>query len=494
MSKRVAIIGAGFSGLSAACEMAKKGYETHVFEKHSQPGGRARAFHTEGFTFDMGPSWYWMPEIFDNFFESYGHKRSDFYELVRLNPSYRVFFERYELDVPASIEELGDKLEIIEPGAKANLKKFLEEAKFKYDTGMGEFVWKPSLSASEYLDLRLLKAGVKIQMFSSITNHIKKFFKHPHIIQLLEFPVLFLGAKPEKTPALYSMMNYADLQLGTWYPMNGMTEIPTAMAQVAENLGVIFHYNENVSKINTLNEEVIGLTSNGVFHSFEAVLAASDYHHVESKMLEKEEQSYSDKYWESRTLSPSSLLFYLGFNTKIPNLLHHNLFFDTDFKLHAKEIYDNPEWPSNPLFYACVPSKTDPSVAPENHENVFILIPTATGLTSTEEDRQKYLDIVLDRIEERTHCNLRDHLVYQKSFAHEEFISEYNSFKGNAYGLANTLTQTAFLKPKLKSKKIKNLYYAGQLTVPGPGMPPSIISGKLSANLIHESFKKAVAV
>jgi phytoene desaturase len=276
--------------------------------------------------------------------------------------------------------------------------------------------------------------------------------------------------------------------------MNGMTEIPKAMAQVAKNLGVIFHFNENVTKINTANGEVIGLTANETFHSFDAVLAASDYQHVESKMLEKEEQSYSDKYWESRTLSPSSLLFYLGFNTKIPNLLHHNLFFDTDFKQHAKEIYDTPEWPSNPLFYACVPSKTDPSVAPENHENVFILIPAATGLTSTEKDRQKYLDIVLDRIEKRTHCNLREHLVYQRSFAHEEFISEYNSFKGNAYGLANTLMQTAFLKPKLKSKKIKNLYYAGQLTVPGPGMPPSIISGKLAANLIHESLKKAFAV
>jgi len=494
MNTRVAIIGAGFSGLSAACEMASKGYETHVFEKHNQPGGRARAFQTQGFTFDMGPSWYWMPEIFDEFFQTYGFQRDDFYELVRLNPSYRVFFEKYELDVPASVEELGDKLEIIEPGAKQNLKRFLEEAKFKYETGMGEFVWKPSLSPAEYLDMRLLKAGIKIQLFSSVSNHIKKYFKHPHIVQLLEFPVLFLGAKPEKTPALYSMMNYADLELGTWYPMNGMTEIPKAMEQVAKKLGVQFHYNETVQKINTVNNRVHGLTSNDKFHEFDAVLAASDYHHVETNLIEKEQQSYSQKYWDSRTLSPSSLLFYLGFNKKIPNLLHHNLFFDSDFKQHAVEIYDTQEWPSNPLFYVCVPSKTDTTVAPENHENVFVLIPAAPGLSSTEEDRQKYLDMVLDRLEQRTHTSLREHLIYQKSFAHEEFMSEYNSFKGNAYGLANTLTQTAFLKPKLKSKKIKNLYYAGQLTVPGPGMPPSIISGKLAANLIHKSFTNAVAV
>ena len=486
MSKRVAVIGAGFAGLSAACRLAQLGFETHVFEKHSTPGGRCRVFEKEGFTFDMGPSWYWMPEIFDQFFEQYGEKRSDYYTLERIDPSYRVYFSNKILDIPASADELGEKLEAIEPGSKENLKKFLAEAKYKYDTGMGEFVWKPSLSAKEFLDLKLLKAAVRIHLFNSISSHIRKYFKHPEIIQLLEFPVLFLGAKPDKTPALYSLMNYADIELGTWYPQKGMGEIPKAMEKVAKKLGVTFHYNNTVTQIESLHGKAKRLiTSSGNFE-IDAIIAGADYHHVETKMLEPNDRSHSDDYWNSRTMSPSSLLFYLGVNKRVKNLLHHNLFFDEPFDQHAKEIYDNPQWPTQPLFYACVPSITDKTVAPENCENIFLLVPVAPDLTSNEPLREKYLQNMLDRLEKRTGEPIRENIIYKRSFAHEEFISEYNSFKGNAYGLANTLKQTAILKPSMRSKKLSNLFYAGQLTVPGPGMPPSIISGQLAAETMNK--------
>lgn len=490
MNQKVAIIGSGFAGLSSACSLASKGYEVHVFEKNSTTGGRARQFETEGFRFDMGPSWYWMPEVFEQFFNQFGKSASNYYQLKRLDPSYKVFFQNgLNADIPADYKSLKDLFESWEPGSGAALDQFLKEAQIKYDTGMGQFVWKPSLSVMEFAEPKLIKESFRLQLFSNMSAHIRKFFKHPRIIQLLEFPVLFLGAKPSKTPALYSMMNYADIKLGTWYPDGGMVKIVEGMTELAKSLGVHFHLNAPVSKIQVNNGNASGIIVNNQYIECDAVLAGADYHHVESQLLDEEYRSYNEKYWDKRTMSPSSLLFYLGIDKKVEGLLHHNLFFDEDFDFHAQEIYDDPKWPSKPLFYLCVPSKSDVHLAPEGCENIFALIPVAPGLTSDENLRNQYLEIIINRLKKSTGVDITNHIIYKKSYAHEEFVSDYNSFKGNAYGLANTLTQTAFLKPRLKSKKVNNLFYAGQLTTPGPGVPPSIISGQVAAGEIHSLLK-----
>lgn len=486
MGNKVIVIGSGFAGLSAACTLAQKGHEVVVLEKNASTGGRCRHFSAEGFMFDMGPSWYWMPEVFEQFFNRFGKSVSDYYQLVRLNPSYRVIFDEMQLDVPADLNAFKAMLDQIEPGAGKALDKFLHEAKIKYDTGMGEFVWKPSKSIMEFAEFRLLKETFRLQLFTSMSAHLRKFFSNPKIIQLLEFPVLFLGAKPAKTPALYSMMNYADIVLGTWYPQGGMIRITESMTDLAKELGVTFQLNTAVEKIVVENGEARGVIANGELIYCDAVVGAADYHHIETKLLEPQYRSYDDTYWENRTMSPSSLLFYLGVNKRVSGLLHHNLFFDTDFTKHAEEIYDTRVWPENPLFYVCAPSKTDPTVAPEGMENLFALIPVAPGMTSDEASREKYLDMIIDRIREKTGEDIREHIIYKRSYAHEEFIADYNSFKGNAYGLANTLKQTAFLKPRMQSKKIANLFYAGQLTTPGPGVPPSIISGQVAAEEVHQ--------
>lgn len=491
---RIAVIGSGFAGLAAACSLAQSGAKVTVWEKNSTAGGRARAFKHGDFLFDMGPSWYWMPEVFEQFFARFGKKTSDYYDLVRLDPSYRVFFKDGALDVPASINELKQKLEEIEKGSAKKLDEFLAQAKIKYDTGMGEFVWKPSLSVMEFADLRLLRESTRLDLFTSMSSHLRKYFQHPKILQLLEFPVLFLGAKPAKTPALYSMMNYADISLGTWYPKGGMYKIAEGMATLARELGVEIRLNAEVSEIIVENERATGLRANGEEHRFDAIIGAGDYHHIESQLLAPAHRSYSEKYWEKRVMSPSSLLFYLGIDKKVSGLLHHNLFFDESFERHAQFIYDQPGWPDRPLFYTCVPSKTDHLVAPENGENLFILIPAAPALSSDEALREKYLDQVLERIKAHTGEDLRAHIVYKRSYAHEEFIADYHSYKGNAYGLANTLTQTAFLKPRMRSKKVKNLFYAGQLTVPGPGVPPSLISGQVAAQTILQYLKESQPV
>ncbi|MCG3164788.1 MAG: zeta-carotene-forming phytoene desaturase [Bacteroidia bacterium] len=487
-AKKVIVIGAGFSGLSAACCLAQKGFDVTILEKKNETGGRGRKADVDGFMFDMGPSWYWMPEVFEKFFNRFGKTAADYYSLKRLSPSYRVFFKEDQNDIPAEKEKLFALFESLEKGSSKKLEQFLDEAAYKYDKGVNEFVYKPSLSLLEFADVNLLLSLFRLNMFSSFSKYIRKYFTNPKLLQLLEFPVLFLGAKPENTPALYSMMNYADMVLGTWYPDGGMYKIAEAMTRLAQELGVKILTGENVEKINVEKGKVKSVVSNGMAHFADIVISGADYNFTEQKLLKKKYRTYSADYWENRVMSPSALIFYLGVNKKVDNLLHHNLFFDADFSVHATEIYDNPQWPSHPLFYLCCPSKTDAAVAPEGMENLFILIPVAVGLEDNEDVRERYFELVMNRIELRAGQALREYIVYKKAYAHSDFISDFNSFKGNAYGLANTLMQTAVLKPRIKSRKVKNLFFTGQLTVPGPGVPPSIISGQVVAGLVEKEL------
>ncbi len=483
------MIGSGFAGLAAATILAADGYEVKILEKNKVPGGRARQFAAEGFTFDMGPSWYWMPDVFEDYFLRFGKRVSDYYDLVRLDPSYQIFFgENDIMKVPAQRPDLDALFEKYEPGSGKNLTKFLDEAAYKYRVGMQEFVQKPGHSIWEFADLRVLKSAFRLQMFQSMSSHVRSLFQHEQLRQMLEFPVLFLGATPENTPAMYSLMNYADLVLGTWYPMGGMHKIVEGMVALAREKGVVIHTGEAVQKIKIENGKATGVLTERQNYTADIVVGAADYHHVEQELLAPEWRQYSESYWDRRTMAPSSLLFYVGLNKRLKGLLHHNLFFDEDFSRHAVEIYDQPQWPSKPLFYVCAPSVTDTSVAPEGHENLFILIPTAPNLNDVESEREKYYDIVMDRLERLTGQDVRSAVVYKRSYAHRDFVADYHAYKGNAYGLANTLRQTAFLKPKLRSKKVKNLYYAGQLTTPGPGVPPSLISGQVVAAEIAQQL------
>jgi phytoene desaturase len=480
--KKIAVIGSGFAGLAAATCLAKEGYAVTVFEKNESAGGRARKFQADGFTFDMGPSWYWMPDVFEKYFALFDKKPSDYYTLERLSPSYRIFYGKDDfLDIPAGVEALCKLFDELEPGSSKQLLRFLEEGKYKYDIGINELVYKPGISISELIDTRLIAGVFKLHVLQSISKYVRKFFKHPRIIQLLEFPVLFLGATAQKTPALYSLMNYADMALGTWYPKGGMYKIVEGMTTLAREQGVQFEFNSEVTQFTLLNNAIHEVIVNGKKHQFDYVVAGADYHFVEQKLLPPTHRQYTEAYWQSRSMAPSSLIFYLGLNKKIDGLLHHTLFFDEDFGLHAREIYENPQWPTAPQFYVSCTSQTDPTVAPAGHENIFILIPIAPDLKDDEATREKYFNLVMDRFEHMMGQPLRPHIVYKRSYAHNDFIGDYHAFKGNAYGLANTLKQTANLKPGILNKKVTNLFYTGQLTVPGPGVPPSLISGQVVA-------------
>ncbi|MEO8086777.1 MAG: oleate hydratase [Bacteroidota bacterium] len=491
MSK-VFIIGSGFSGLSAAAYLSAAGHEVHVFEKNATAGGRARQFQTDsGYVFDMGPSWYWMPDVFEKFFSDFGYTVSELYELKLLNPSFDVVYgENDTMEVPENYEALCRLFESIESGSAARLNKFMEEAAYKYKTGIDNLVYKPGLSILEFADAEILKGALRLQIFSSFSKHVRKYFSNPKLIALMEFPVLFLGATPQDTPALYSLMNYAGLKLGTWYPVGGFGKVIAAMVTVATKNGTRFHFNAPVEKIIIENKCAAKVIVNGEKLECDAIVAAADYHHVETNLLPEEFRNYSEQYWEKRTFAPSCLIYYLGINKKINALHHHTLFFDEDLEKHADEIYKKPQWPSKPLFYVCCTSKSDDTVAPNGHENLFLLMPVAPGLSDTPEIREKYFQVMLSRLERQVKENISTHIDFKKSYCVSDFVSDYNSYKGNAYGLANTLMQTANLKPKIRNKKIKNMFYAGQLTVPGPGVPPAIISGKVAASQLQKYLNK----
>jgi phytoene desaturase len=489
--KKIAVIGSGFSGLTSAIELASFGYHVTIFEKNGSCGGRARKFETNGFTFDMGPSWYWMPDVFDKFFAKHGKKVDDYYNLLKLDPGFSVVYgQNNTIEVPASFKELVALFENIEKGSGSKLKKFLKKAAVKYKIGMDSLVYKPSHSIFEFINLKVLIGVLYLDVFSNFRSYVKKYFSDSRLTRLMEFPVLFLGATPQNTPALYSLMNYSAFSQGTYYPMGGFHEIIIGLSKLAKEKGVIINCDSNVDRLNVVNGKVENIVVNGEKLLFDGVIASADYHHVEQKLLEKPYRNYSTEYWEKREMSPSSLLFYVGVDKRLNNLQHHNLFFDTDFDQHAKEIYDNPKWPKNPLFYLSCPSITDPSLAPEGNENLMFLIPLAPALEDTNEMREKYFDIVLKRLKDLTGNDIEKNIIFKKSYCVNDFEKDYNSFKGNAYGLANTLGQTAIFKPRMRNKKIKNLYYTGQLTVPGPGVPPSIISGQIAAIEIDKYLNK----
>ena len=482
MKKNIIIIGSGFSSMSAACYLAKAGHIVQILEKNSTPGGRARQFKKDGFTFDIGPSWYWMPDVFEKFFGDFDRKVSDYYTLEKLDPGYEVYFDQMEsIKIGDTLEKIYAAFEAEETGSAVKLKKFIKKAEDNYNIAVKDLVYRPGISPLELVTPATVK---KVGYFlSTIKKEVTKEFKNERLAQILQFPVLFLGAKPSNTPAFYNFMNFADFGLGTWHPEKGMYSVVEGMVKMAEELGVKFNTSQNVETICVENGKATGVIANGVQIDADVVVSGADYNHSES-LLKPKERGYTDAYWDKKVFAPSSLLFFIGLDKKVKNVSHHTLFFDVDFDAHARSIYDTPEWPKDPLFYGNFPSITDSSMAPEGKEACFLLIPIGPGIEDTEEMRDKYFNMVIERLEHLTKQSIKDAILFKESFCVNDFVSEYNSYKGNAYGMANTLLQTAFLRPKLKSKKVENLFFTGQLTVPGPGVPPALISGKLVASLV----------
>ena len=487
MNQKIIIIGSGFSSLAASCYLAKEGFDVTILEKNKGVGGRARILEKEGFKFDMGPTWYWMPDVFERFFNDFDKHPSEYYQLQKLGPAYKTYFDRDDsIIIDDNFDAICLTFESIEKGSSKHLTDFINSAKFNYEAAIKDLVYRPGESITELITFTTIKRAN--QFFRSVSTQVRSKIKNSKLRQILEFPVLFLGAKPSNTPSFYNFMNYADFGLGTWHPKGGMFEVVKAMRSLAKSLGVKIETNSAISKIEVDNKKIKGVWRNNSFIPADIILSGADYHHTET-LLEEKYRQYSEKYWKKRTFAPSSLLFYVGFDKKLKNVTHHTLFFDANFETHAKDIYDAPKWPKKPLFYASFPSITDSSFAPENKEAGVFLIPLAPGIEDTVAIRESYFNQIINRFEELTNQDVKESILFKESYCVNDFVNDYNSYKGNAYGLANILTQTAFLRPKIKSRKVENLFFTGQLTVPGPGVPPSLISGKIAASSIIKHSK-----
>ncbi len=488
-NKSVIIIGGGIGGLALACMLGKKGYRVTIVEKNEMTGGRARIFRDQGFTFDMGPSWYMMPDVFEHFFEILGEEITEYYQLQKLSPSYQITLKsdgksyRFYSDM-AKNKEL---FESIESGAGQVLEEFLAQGKEQYELSKSEFMYRNYNSIRDFMTLRIMRQGARLPLFKKQKAIIEQKFKSELLRKVLQYQTVLLGTAPGDTPGIYTLMNYVDLVLGEWYPTGGIRAIPEALESIAKKYGVQIKLNTSVKNIIVEQGMATGiLLENGASLFSDIVVSNADIEHTDRKLLPKKYQTKSDAYWESRVLAPSAYILYLGVKGKIPHMEHHNLLFTKDWERGFSQIFTRPEWPDDPSMYICVPSKTDSVIAPPDHENLFVLVPIASGLEYDDAFVQTYGDKILTEIGKYYNIrDLKDRIVVRHSYSVKNFIVDYNAFKGTALGLAHTLGQTAIFRPNNIHKKIPNLFYVGAGTNPGIGMPICLISAELAYKRIE---------
>jgi phytoene desaturase len=495
MKNRVVIIGAGLGGLSAAAYLAKVGYEVTILEKNQHIGGRAQVWKKNGFTFDLGPTWYWMPEVLQSFFDDFEYKQDDLYKLVRLDPSYRAYFKDGFIDIPTEVTKTAQLFESIEKNSGKKLQKVINQTKKVYKLAMRSFVTPPFESVIEFFKPKQIIDGIKllgsINVLQSADKYIKGNFKNEKLIKLMSFPIFFLGESTKNIPSVYCMMNCADLVGGTWYPIGGFGKVAEAVGKVATDLGVKILNNTEVTKIEIREKKAVGVaTAEGKFFPADIVISNGDYHHNDRKMVDSKYAQYSENRWDKMKLAPSALLIHMGLNKKVTGLPHHSLFFNNDWNAHNEALFDKPKWPDKPLFYVSIPTKTDPKLAPEGKEQMTILIPLAAGLTPNKKAQKKIIDTVIDDLSRISGQNINQAIEFMRVYNPDDFVNDYMAYKGNAYGLGQTVLQTAIFRPRLNSSKVRNLYYTGQFTKPGIGVPMVIISGKIVAQLITGKYGK----
>jgi phytoene desaturase len=484
----VIVVGGGFGGLSTACYLAAAGADVTLLEKNEQLGGRASRLERDGFRFDMGPSWYLMPDVFERFFGHFDRTPSDYYGLTRLDPHYRIFFKDGDrVDMVPDLEANRETFEAYEPGAGEKFDEYLRKSERNYEIGMEHFVYEDRSRLRDFLDLDVAKNAWGLSLIGSMQDHVERYFSHPKLQQIMQYTLVFLGGSPNNTPALYNLMSHVDFNLGVYYPDGGLGGVVDGIVAMAEELGVDFHTGTPVSEIRGRTGAFVVRTESGGEFLADYVVSDADYAHTEQELLPPEKRQYSESYWESRTYAPSAFLLYLGVEGDVDPLAHHTLVLPTEWDEHFEQIFDDPAWPDDPAYYLCVPSETDDTVAPEGHSNLFALVPIAAGLEDTPALREEYRDLVLDDIASHTGVDIRDRIVVEESFCVSDFAARYNATKGTALGLAHTLRQTAIFRPPNASREMDGLFFTGSFTQPGIGVPMCLISGQLTAERMAET-------
>jgi phytoene desaturase len=491
MAKKAVIIGSGFGGLSAAALLAKEGFEVRVLEKNEGPGGRSSVYSEQGYTFDMGPSWYLMPDVYERFFAGFGKKPSDLFELKKLDPSYRIHFgNRKVADISPDLAKNLALFDSLEPGGGERLKDYLESAREKYDLSVNELLYRDYRSILDFLSGRLILEGRKLHVFESLDSFVSKHFESDEAKKIVEYSIGFLGGSPKNTPSFYHIMSHIDLTLGVFYPVGGMRKLVRAMQELAESYGAVFRFNEPVTRIVVEGKEATGVvTSQGVYDA-DLVLVNADYAFAELSLVDDQHRTYDQAYWESRVMAPSAIVMYVGINKQVEALSHHTLFLDKNWDQNFEEIFDPAlaRWPEHPSYYVNVPSRTDPTAAPPGCDTLFILVALAPGLEDSPEIRENFYQKIMDHLEATTGENIRDAVEVKRIFALNDFRDRYNAYKGTALGLSHTLFQTALWRPAHQSKHVRNLYYSGHYTHPGIGVPMTLISSTIVAREIRNKY------
>lgn len=488
---KVAIVGSGFGGLSAAALLARDGFEVQVFEKNEGPGGRASTYEEGGYAFDMGPSWYLMPDVYGKFFAEFGAKPEDYFPLRRLDPAYRVFFgSEKSVDVPADIEKTYALFDSFEPGGAEKLRRYLDSAAEKYDLSVNELLYRDYRSILDFLSGRLIMEGAKLHVFENLDSFVSHHFDSDEAKKIVEYSIGFLGGSPKNTPSFYHIMSHIDLTLGVFYPEGGMRAVVGALHRLAEEQGARFFFDEPVTRILVEDGAAAGVeTAKGSFEA-DIVLVNADYPFAELHLLDDRHRTYDARYWEKRVLAPSAFVVYLGVNRRFPGLAHHTLFLDEDWEAGFDTLFDPAKaaWPDRPSYYVNVPSRTDQTAAPEGCDTLFILVALAPGLEDTPERREAFYRQIMDDLEQKLGEDVRSAVEVKRIFALEDFEDRYNAYHGTALGLSHTLFQTALWRPSHTSKRVANLYYSGHYTHPGIGVPMTLISSTLVARELAERY------
>jgi phytoene desaturase len=500
VQKKVIIIGAGIGGLSAACYLAKDGYDVTILEKNTSIGGRARKLEVDGYTFDMGPSWYLMPEVFDKFFADFGKQTSDYFALTKLDPMYRIYFGPREfLDISSNLEKNKELFESIEPGSSQKLSEYLKIAKLQYEIGVSQFVYRNYDSIFDFFQKDIMTQGMSMHIFESLENYVKRYFKSPKLQKIMQYTTVFLGGSPKNTPAMYSLMSHCDFNIGVFFPKGGIIRVVEGIAKLARELGVKIITDADVTQIELTTRKRLLRRSKGILKSVKAnngeyesdiVVANADYHFVDRTLLPKEFAQYSNRKWNSLTVAPSGFILYIGLTKKLPQLQHHTLFFDADWDDHFSAIFDKPRVPKEPSYYVSCVSASDHTVAPKNHEVLFFLVPMAAKFYLSEEQKKEFTEKLISHFESQIGESIKSNIAHMSTYDSTDFRKDYNAFGGTALGLAHTFMQTAVFRPRNKSTKVERLYYVGQNTVPGVGMPMVLISGKLVAQRVSDDERK----
>ena len=483
--KTAAIIGGGISGLATAALLAKHGYSVTLYEKNEMVGGRAMIFKQDGFTFDMGPSWYHMPEVFERYFNLFDKKPTDFYDLIKLDPQYKVFFSPNDcIEIEGNLEKNLELFERIEKGAKDTMKNYLSACKIQYEAANKAILYKNFDTWADIFQTDLIKEAKKMYVFKNLEDHLNTYFKSKKIKNILKIPVVFIGQNPKTAPAFLSLFSHIDLTIGVHYPMHGIYAFIDALVTLCKLYNVTIKCNEEVKKITCTKSKATTIVTNQGEFPVDTVVSGADYAHTETNLLDKEYQSYPSSYWESKEIAPSAFIMYLGVNKKIPHLFHHNYIIPADLDTQLSEQFKGNSLPNDPLIYISCPSKTDNSVAPANSENIFVTIAIPTTIELSNELKRTYADNIIAKIEEYTQTKFKEDIVVEKIFTIDDFKTTFNAWRGTSIGLSQSLMQSAILRPHHRSSKVKNIYFTGQYTHPGIGMPMCLISAELVVNLI----------